>query len=108
MKVSDLGSVTTKKDQRQLPKRVVTLTDESNASVDLTLWGDQAVNCTLPVRVDFNSTYLMPLQVNHVVAVKSVRVSEFGGRSLNAINSSYFVVHSPSSTSLFQALFIPG
>lgn len=76
--VGELGEIITKKDNRQLAKRVLTLADDTGVSLDLTLWGDTATN--------FQS------EGNPVTVVKSVRISDFGGRSLNATNNSYFVL----------------
>uniref|UniRef100_A0A182Y582 Replication protein A subunit n=1 Tax=Anopheles stephensi TaxID=30069 RepID=A0A182Y582_ANOST len=50
---------------RELRKREITLVDSSAASVQLTLWGDDAQN--------------FPTKANPVVLLKGARVSEFGG-----------------------------
>uniref|UniRef100_A0A1B0CNK6 Replication protein A subunit n=1 Tax=Lutzomyia longipalpis TaxID=7200 RepID=A0A1B0CNK6_LUTLO len=60
---------------RDLQKREVTLVDTSKASVNLTLWGNDAEN--------FDCTY------QPVVAIKGARITEFGGgKSISLIGSS--------------------
>lgn len=61
---SDLSNFTSKAG-RELTKREVVLVDQSNATITLTLWGEQAKNF---------SGYEQP-----VVLLKSVKVGEFGG-----------------------------
>lgn len=61
------------KSGKELRKRDITLADDSNTSITLTLWGDKTNT---------------PINVGDVVAVKNVRLGEYGGRSLSAWNSS--------------------
>lgn len=49
----------------------MTLIDDSYCSISLTLWGDM---CERSITI----------QIGDVLAVKGARVSEFGGKSLNA------------------------
>uniref|UniRef100_A0A182JRW5 Replication protein A subunit n=1 Tax=Anopheles christyi TaxID=43041 RepID=A0A182JRW5_9DIPT len=73
--VSDLVQFTAKTSGRELRKREITLVDSSNASVQLTLWGDDAQN--------------FPTSTHPVVLLKGARVSEFGGgKSLGLIGGS--------------------
>ncbi|XP_058057306.1 replication protein A 70 kDa DNA-binding subunit [Anopheles bellator] len=71
----DVVQFTAKASGRELRKREVTLVDSSNASVQLTLWGDDAQNFAA---ID-----------NPVVLLRSVRISEFGGgKSLGLVGGS--------------------
>ena len=73
---SDIGGVTevvSRKDSRQLKKRNVTIVDDSNTSVELTLWGKTAE--------DFEAEE--PGQPKHVVVIRKAKVSEWNGRSLS-------------------------
>lgn len=63
--VSEVVQFTAKSSGRELKKREVTIVDTSNAAVQLTLWGDDAVS--------------FPSSTNPVVVLKGARVSEFGG-----------------------------
>ncbi|XP_321709.5 replication protein A 70 kDa DNA-binding subunit [Anopheles gambiae] len=72
---SDVVQFTAKTSGRELRKREITLVDSSNASVQLTLWGDDAQN--------------FPATTHPVVLLKGARVSEFGGgKSLGLIGGS--------------------
>ncbi|KFB42188.1 AGAP001421-PA-like protein [Anopheles sinensis] len=71
----DMVQFTAKTSGRELRKREITLVDDSKASVQLTLWGDDAQN--------------FPATTNPVVLVKGGRVSEFGGgKTLGLIGGS--------------------
>ena len=61
------------KDGSQREKRALTVADDGNLSISLTVWGE---NCDLKGFV-----------AGKIVAFKSCRVSDFGGKSLNASNS---------------------
>uniref|UniRef100_A0AAG5CXQ0 Replication protein A subunit n=1 Tax=Anopheles atroparvus TaxID=41427 RepID=A0AAG5CXQ0_ANOAO len=72
---SEVVQFTAKTSGRELRKREITLVDDSKASVQLTLWGDDAQN--------------FPATTNPVVLVKGGRVSEFGGgKTLGLIGGS--------------------
>ncbi|XP_058119012.1 replication protein A 70 kDa DNA-binding subunit [Anopheles ziemanni] len=72
---SEMVQFTAKTSGRELRKREITLVDDSKASVQLTLWGDDAQN--------------FPATTNPVVLVKGGRVSEFGGgKTLGLIGGS--------------------
>ena len=68
--VSENESVTLKKGS-QKNRKYITLIDDSGCSISLTLW---ATMCERVTEQD----------IHRVLAVKGARVSEFGGRSLNA------------------------
>ncbi|XP_053680234.1 replication protein A 70 kDa DNA-binding subunit [Anopheles nili] len=71
----DVTRFTAKTSGRELRKRELTLVDSSSASVQLTLWGDDAEN--------------FPASANPVVLIKGGRVSEFGGgKTLGLIGGS--------------------
>jgi len=71
--VSELAELTSQKTQRELKKRVISITDASLMGIDITLWGDSAVKYTEDL-----------LAGNPVVCFKAMRVSDYGGRSLNS------------------------
>lgn len=76
--VKDCGAVSTivsKSTQRPIIKRELTLVDESKFSVRATLWGSMAES--------FSTNAGNPL-----VAIKGVKVGDYGGRSLSVLNSS--------------------
>lgn len=71
--ISDLGekeNVNLKTGKSKL-RRYIELTDDSEAKISLTLWGEEACN-------------KHELQVGDLLAIKAARVSDYGGRSLNA------------------------
>jgi replication factor A1 len=66
--VGAVGTINSQKTQRELKKRNVTLTDASLTSIELTLWNDNADR--------YNESELGDYPV---LAVKQVKVSDFGG-----------------------------
>ncbi|CAG0923140.1 unnamed protein product, partial [Notodromas monacha] len=72
--VGDATTFTAKSSQREFTKRELVLVDESRAEINLTLWGDTAVKFE---HAD-----------NPVIAIKGVKVSGFGGKSLSTTQSS--------------------
>lgn len=76
----EINQFTAKASGRELKKRDVTLVDKSNTAVQLTLWGDDAVN--------------FPASLNPVLVLKSVRVTEFGGgKSLGLVGGSVMKIN---------------
>jgi replication factor A1 len=71
----------TAKSGKDLVKRDLTILDDSNTECKLTLWGEKARQET----ADWGE--------NAIVAVKSVKVSEFNGKSLNSLNSTQMLVN---------------
>ncbi|KAJ7461513.1 hypothetical protein FB451DRAFT_1562794 [Mycena latifolia] len=71
--ISDLSEITSKATNRQIIKRELTLVDTSEFSVRMTLWGKQAEQFESP---------------EAVIAFKSVKVGDYGGRSLSFFSSS--------------------
>ncbi|KAJ7709439.1 hypothetical protein B0H17DRAFT_998734 [Mycena rosella] len=71
--VSDLSTITSKATNREIIKREITLVDTSEFSVRMTLWGKQAEQFDAP---------------ESVIAFKSVKVGDYGGRSLSFFSSS--------------------
>ncbi|XP_017485028.1 PREDICTED: replication protein A 70 kDa DNA-binding subunit [Rhagoletis zephyria] len=68
--VTELQTFTSRTTNKEFKKRELVLVDSSNAAVNLTLWGDEAVN--------FDG-YVQP-----VILVKGARVTEFnGGKSIS-------------------------
>eukprot|EP00455_Lapot_gusevi_P050099 TRINITY_DN7211_c0_g1_i3.p1 TRINITY_DN7211_c0_g1~~TRINITY_DN7211_c0_g1_i3.p1 ORF type:complete len:333 (-),score=63.47 TRINITY_DN7211_c0_g1_i3:167-1108(-) len=79
-KVAARGSVNSKTTNQPIPKRNVTLMDQSLKCVDVTLWGDLVDHVTED-------------SVGVVVAMRGARLSDFGGRTLNAGQSTLVVVN---------------
>ncbi|KAI4164807.1 MAG: hypothetical protein LQ342_001439 [Letrouitia transgressa] len=71
--VSDTSEIVSKTTSKPYSKRELTLVDNSNFSVRLTIWGNSAIT--------FDA---MP---ESVIAFKGVKVSDFGGRSLSLLSS---------------------
>lgn len=63
---------------KALAKRDLFLVDKSSTSVRVTIWGDNATS--------FNDS-----SVDHVVVMKGVKVSDFGGRSLSLLSSGQLI-----------------
>jgi replication factor A1 len=66
---SDVTTITTKATNRELKKRELHLVDNSNCSVNCTLWGKQAE--------DFDAAD------NPVILLKGAKLGDYGGRSLS-------------------------
>ncbi|KAI0780628.1 replication factor-a protein [Trametes elegans] len=77
--VSDMSTITSKATNKEIPKRELTLVDNSGYSVRLTLWGKQAEQ--------YNA------MDNPVIAFKGARVGDFQGRSLSAMSSSSMYIN---------------
>ena len=74
------GSITLRNgDQRE--KRTVVVGDEGKVSINLTLWGP--------------CCEANPYQIGQVIAFRNCRVSEYGGRSLNASGDICDIVLNP-------------
>ncbi|KAF9566321.1 replication factor-a protein [Agrocybe pediades] len=71
----DLTMINSAKQNRQIPKRDLTLVDKSGFSVRLTIWGKQAEQFS-------------PTEPTPVIAFKGVKVGDFGGRSLSMVSTS--------------------
>lgn len=69
--IGDVQSLTSKRTGRELQKADLKLIDDSGVQINLTLWGNQAVNA--------KST----IGLNKVVAFRRARVSDYGGKSLS-------------------------
>jgi replication factor A1 len=77
----ELATITMKTTQKQMQKRDILISDDTQTSVRLTLWGKQA-------------TDVLNLDSNPVIVVKSARVSDYNGRTLTTLSSST-VVYDP-------------
>lgn len=69
--VNKAVSVLNTKTQRRILKRTMILCDSSNASIELSLWDDQAQ--------EYDETKIMK---ESIIGVKGARVSDFGGKSI--------------------------
>lgn len=76
--VGETSQITSKTTSKPYDKRELTLVDNTGYSVRLTIWGNTATNFDV-----------MP---ESVVAFKSVKVSDFGGRSLSLLSSGTMTV----------------
>lgn len=76
--VGEVNTITSKNTQKDFTKRELTLADDSQTSVRLTVWGNAA------------SAFDVPL--DSIVAFKGVKVSDFGGRSLSLLSSGTMTV----------------
>jgi replication factor A1 len=71
--VSEMQEITSKTTGKPYAKRELTLVDNTNFSVRLTIWGAGASS--------------FDVQPDSVIAFKGVKVSDFGGRSLSLLSS---------------------
>lgn len=76
--VGEVNTITSKATQKDFQKRELTLADDTQTSVRLTIWGNSA------------QTFDAPL--NSILAFKGVKVSDFGGRSLSLLSSGSMTV----------------
>jgi len=72
--------VSTKLGGKSLTKRDINIVDSTGAEIRLTLWGDRA---SAPTKWEE-----LP-----IIAVKSVKVGEFGGRSLSSLNNTVLSIN---------------
>jgi replication factor A1 len=71
--VGEVSQITSKSTSRPYDKRELTLVDNSNFSVRLTIWGKTALS--------------FDAHPDSIVAFKGAKVSDFGGRSLSLLSS---------------------
>ncbi|KAI9794150.1 MAG: Replication factor A protein 1 [Candelina submexicana] len=76
--VGEVSQITSKSTSKPYDKRELTLVDNTNYSVRLTIWGNTATTFDTPPE--------------SVVAFKGVKVSDFGGRSLSLLSSGSMTV----------------
>ncbi|KAK6950868.1 hypothetical protein Daesc_007396 [Daldinia eschscholtzii] len=76
--VGEVSSITSKNTGKPFDKRELTLVDDTQFSVRLTIWGKTATTFTT--------------QPESIVAFKGVKVSDFGGRSLSLLSSGTMTV----------------
>jgi replication factor A1 len=88
--IGQVATLTSKKTGQDLQKCDVTLVDDSNAQIRITLWGNQAVNAH------------QELEVHKVAAFRRARVSDFGGKSLSAGNNAFIEPQVPETQVLQQ------
>ncbi|KAH7119036.1 replication protein-like protein A 70 kDa DNA-binding subunit [Dendryphion nanum] len=71
--VGEVQTITSKNSNKNFEKRDLTIADETQTSVKLTIWGNSAQSFDAPLE--------------SVIAFKGVKVSDFGGRSLSLLAS---------------------
>ncbi|CAN9444347.1 unnamed protein product [Alternaria alternata] len=76
--VAEVTTITSKNTNKDYSKRELTLADDSQTSIRLTIWGKTA------------ETFEAPLE--SIVAFKGAKVSDFGGRSLSLLSSGTMMV----------------
>lgn len=69
-KVDDAATITQKTTQKELIKRDVTIVDESEAEIKLTMWGADASNFSA--------------HPDSVLFIRNAKISDYNGKSLNA------------------------
>ncbi|CAL5198466.1 unnamed protein product [Lathyrus oleraceus] len=82
--VSSTMSIRRKSNNETVPKRDITIADESKKTVVVSLWGDLATN--------IGQELLDIADKSPVVAIKSVKVGDFQGVSLSAISKSLVLI----------------
>ncbi|KAK4436969.1 Replication protein A DNA-binding subunit B [Sesamum alatum] len=83
--VSPTMSIRRKINNETIPKRDITIADETKKTVVVSLWGDLATN--------IGQELLDMADKSPVVAIKSLRVGDFQGVSLSALSKSIVVVN---------------
>jgi replication factor A1 len=76
--VGETSQITSKTTSKPYDKRELTLVDNTNYSVRLTIWGNTATS--------------FDITPESVIAFKGVKVSDFGGRSLSLLSSGSMTV----------------
>jgi replication factor A1 len=76
--VAEVTTITSKNTNKDFSKRELTLADDSQTSVRLTIWGKTAESFDAPLE--------------SIIAFKGVKVSDFGGRSLSLLSSGSMMV----------------
>ncbi|KAF2134639.1 replication protein-like protein A 70 kDa DNA-binding subunit [Dothidotthia symphoricarpi CBS 119687] len=76
--VAEINTITSKTTNKDFSKRELTLADDSQTSVRLTIWGKTAESFEAPLE--------------SIIAFKGVKVSDFGGRSLSLLSSGTMMV----------------
>lgn len=71
--VGEVNTLTSSKTNKDFTKRDLTIADDTQTSVRLTIWGNQAQSFDAPLE--------------SIIAFKGVKVSDFGGRSLSLLSS---------------------
>ena len=81
--VGELSSIVSKNTQKSIPKRELTMVDQTNYSCRLTLWGKQAES--------YNAAD------QPVIAFKGIKVSDFNGKWIVAfiIRGSVYTLYRP-------------
>ncbi|KAL3678223.1 hypothetical protein R1sor_021179 [Riccia sorocarpa] len=78
-------SIRRKSNNEEIPKRDITIADESNKTVVISLWNDLAT--------DFGAKLLNMVDEAPVVAFRSVRVGDYQGISLSSISKSTVIIN---------------
>jgi replication factor A1 len=76
--VAEITTITSKNTNKDYSKRELTLADDSQTSVRLTIWGKAAESFEAPLE--------------SIIAFKGAKVSDFGGRSLSLLSSGTMMI----------------
>ncbi|KAJ9562777.1 hypothetical protein OSB04_007937, partial [Centaurea solstitialis] len=93
--VSPTVSIRRKIDQQIVPKRDITLVDQTKTSVVVCLWNDLATSVGQQL-FDMEDT-------SPIVAIKSVKVGEFKGISLSTVSNSYIRIYPDIPQCLYES-----
>lgn len=85
--VNPAGQITAKSTGKPFDRRNITIVDDSNFAIDVTLWNNTAVEFSIPE--------------GSVVAFKGVKTNDFGGRSLSLTPGSTMIAN-PDANESYQ------
>ncbi|CAM8978131.1 unnamed protein product [Rhodiola kirilowii] len=83
--VSPTMSIRRKSDNESIPKRDITIADDTNKTVNVSLWNDLATGLGQEL-LDITDSY-------PIVAIKSLKVGDFQGVSLSTVSRSSLVIN---------------
>ena len=86
--ISDVQSLTSKKTGREVQKSDLTLIDDTGVQVNMTLWGEQAMNASRDIGL------------HKVAAFRRARVGDYGGVSLSGPQGVFVEPHVPETEAL--------
>ncbi|XP_076911307.1 replication protein A 70 kDa DNA-binding subunit B-like isoform X2 [Bidens hawaiensis] len=89
--VSSTMSIRRKADNESVPKRDITIADDTMKSMIVSLWG--------PLATGIGSKLLDMFDASPIVAIKSLRVSDFGGLTLSTITKTIIEINPNSHES---------
>lgn len=85
--VNPVGQITSKSTGKPFDRRTITIVDDSNFAIDVTLWNNTAIEFSIPE--------------GSVIAFKGAKTNDFGGRSLSLTPGSSMVAN-PEAPESYQ------